>query len=74
MTVADDVSIRLVEAEDEFGFEIVDAILGGVYNSYQGHVNTQNKPIVKWHGYSSYPINYQKAWLNKLASGEQLSP
>eukprot|EP00943_MAST-04B_sp_MAST-4B-sp1_P006023 g6023.t1 len=74
VAVADDVSIRVVEADDEFGFEIVDAILGGVYNNYQGHVNSQNKPIVKWHGYSSYPVNYQKVWLAKLASGEQLSP
>ena len=55
-------------------FEIVDAILGGVYNRYQGHRNTENKPIIKWHGYSSYPINYQKVWLNKLAMGEQLDP
>ena len=38
------------------------------------HRNTENKPIIKWHGYSSYPINYQKVWLNKLAMGEQLDP
>ena len=71
---ADDVVARVIESEDEFGFEIVDAILGGVYNRYQGHRNTENKPIIKWHGYSSYPINYQKVWLNKLAMGEQLDP
>ena len=65
---------RVIESEDEFGFEIVDAILGGVYNRYQGHRNTENKPIIKWHCYSSYPINYQKVWLNKLAIGEQLDP
>ena len=56
----DDVSIREVQADDYFGFEIVDAILGGEYNRYLGHENELSKPVIRWHGYSSYPVHYQK--------------
>ena len=68
----DDVSIREIQTDDDFGFEIVDAILGGEYNRYLGHENEMSKPVIRWHGYSSYPVHYQKVWLDKLASGEQL--
>ena len=71
-SAVDDVSIREVPSDDDFGFEIVDAILGSQYNRYLGHENELSKPVIRWHGYASYPLNYQKVWLDKLASGEQL--
>ncbi len=62
-----DVAIRPVPDTDEFSFEIVDAVLGGVTAKYRG------QPITKYFGKSSYPENFATVWLNKLATGEQFA-
>jgi len=62
-----DLSGRVVSDADEFGFEIVDAVLGGVTKIYNG------QEVITYHGKSSYPEDFAMVWLNKLASGEQFA-